>query len=93
MELYCLWIVLCGTVAFSLYALDKDRAKRGKWRIKERTLLLVSLAGGMIGGLCGMYLCRHKTKHRYFAVVNWLSLALWAAIGCLVWTKVGFVLL
>lgn len=93
MELYCLWIVLCGMVAFSLYAIDKDRAKRGKWRIKEGTLLFVSLAGGSIGGLCGMYVCRHKTKHWYFVAVNWLSLFLWAAIGYFVMTKVGFFLL
>ncbi|MBO4989995.1 MAG: DUF1294 domain-containing protein [Clostridia bacterium] len=90
MELYFLWIVLLGFVAFFLYAADKRRARRGAWRIKESVLLLISLFGGFVGGLCGMYGCRHKTRHWYFVAVNWLSLFVWVALGFLILTKVGF---
>ncbi len=57
-------------LTFVLYAIDKGRAIRGKWRIPEATLLGCSIFGGAIGGLLGMYLTRHKTKHWYFRVVN-----------------------
>lgn len=47
---------------------DKRRAQRGKWRIPEKMLFLVSLLGGSIGTWAGMYLFRHKTRHWYFVV-------------------------
>ncbi len=63
---------LCCMTAFTffLYAIDKHRAVRGKYRIPEATLLGCSILGGAVGGLVGMYLTRHKTKHWYFRVVN-----------------------
>ena len=59
-----------------LYFIDKRRAIKNKWRIKEKVLLSCSFFGGAIGGLIGLYVVRHKTKHWYFIVINWLSLAI-----------------
>ena len=70
-------------VTFCLYGADKSKAKRGAWRIPEKTLLLCSFLGGAVGGSLAMSLFRHKTKHWYFVAVN--------AIG-LVW-QVGLVIL
>ena len=53
-------------------------ARRGKWRIPEKALLLLSFFGGAIGGILGMLLFRHKTKHWYFWFVNIVGL-LWQA--------------
>ncbi|HJA33415.1 MAG TPA: DUF1294 domain-containing protein [Candidatus Mediterraneibacter merdigallinarum] len=50
------------------YGLDKGRARSGKWRIPERTLLLLSLAGGSLGALAAMLMFRHKTKKAKFVV-------------------------
>lgn len=72
-----------SAVTFVLYGVDKSRAKQGKWRISERTLLLFSFLGGGAGGLCGMYLFRHKTRHWYFVFVN-ISGWLWQ-VGLLLW--------
>lgn len=47
---------------------DKRRAKWGKWRIPENTLLLVTIIGGGIGTIAGMYTFRHKTKKLKFTV-------------------------
>lgn len=48
--------------------LDKRKAVRHKWRIPEKTLFLISIAGGSIGTWSGMYIFRHKTKHWYFVI-------------------------
>ena len=50
-----------------MYA-DKRLAQKRKWRIPEKTLFLVAGLGGSLGGLFGMYLFRHKTRHWYFVV-------------------------
>ncbi len=47
---------------------DKNRARKQRYRIPEKTLFLVSLLGGSLGTWLGMYLFRHKTKHWYFVV-------------------------
>ena len=65
-----------GLLAFILYGVDKYKAKKGKWRIPEAVLLCVGLLGGSLGALLGMYLFRHKTKHWYFWLFNWLGFAI-----------------
>ena len=54
--------------AFAAMGIDKRRAKRGAWRIPEKTLFLLALAGGSAGALAGMYTFRHKTRHKKFVV-------------------------
>lgn len=49
-------------------ALDKFKAERAKWRIPEKTLFTITLLGGGIGTIAGMYLFRHKTKKLYFTI-------------------------
>ncbi len=46
--------------------LDKQKAKRHKWRIPENTLMFVAIIGGSIGSILGMQSFRHKTKHIKF---------------------------
>ncbi|MBB5324532.1 uncharacterized membrane protein YsdA (DUF1294 family) [Anoxybacillus tepidamans] len=61
-----IYIVLVNVIGFLAMAVDKYKAKHRKWRIAERTLWLLSLAGGAIGTTAGMFLFRHKTRHRAF---------------------------
>ena len=49
-----------------MYGIDKSRARRGKWRISEKTLIGIAVIGGSIGALLGMLVFHHKTKHWYF---------------------------
>jgi uncharacterized membrane protein YsdA (DUF1294 family) len=51
---------------FAMMGLDKGKARRGKWRVSEKTLFVFALLGGALGGTAGMFLFRHKTKHRTF---------------------------
>ena len=70
---YAGWLVLLSIIAFIAYGVDK---KKGKWRTKEKTLLLLSFLGGAFGGFPAMLVFHHKTKgeHWYFTVVNLLGL-------------------
>ena len=67
-----------SVLALILYASDKRKAKKKRWRIPEKLLLGIGFLGGSIGALIGMNLFRHKTKHWYFWAVNLLGL-LWQA--------------
>ena len=62
------WIVFLAVnlFAFALYGVDKIKAKRGAWRIPERTLLAAAWLLGGVGAWLGMRVFRHKTKHLRF---------------------------
>jgi uncharacterized membrane protein YsdA (DUF1294 family) len=60
------YLLLVNLTAFLLMGLDKHRAKKDKWRIRERTLFLPVLLGGGVGGILGMKVFHHKTRHWYF---------------------------
>ena len=47
---------------------DKQKAKKHKWRIPEKTLLYITLLGGGIGTTIGMYMFRHKTQKIGFII-------------------------
>jgi uncharacterized membrane protein YsdA (DUF1294 family) len=70
MEQQIIWcyLVLINLIAFSLYGIDKAKARMGKWRIPELHLLLVAVVGGSIGALCGMFFFHHKTQHLKFRI-------------------------
>jgi len=62
------YLLLLNLTAFAAFWVDKRRARKGKYRIPERRLLLVAMLGGSIGAWLGMYLFRHKTKHLKFVI-------------------------
>ena len=66
MKFIFIYIVFTNILLFTLMAIDKQKAKLRQWRISEKTLLILALIGGSIGGILGMYTFRHKTKHWYF---------------------------
>ena len=55
-------------MSFSLMAWDKRCARTGRRRIPEKTLFLAAGCFGALGGVIGMFACRHKTRHWYFRV-------------------------
>ena len=64
--LICLAAV--NVAAFAAMGIDKAKAKAGAWRVPEATLFLLAVLGGSVGGILGMQLFRHKTKHKPFTV-------------------------
>lgn len=63
-----IWLIAVNGATFALYGIDKRQAKKGRWRIPERTLLLLPLLGGSVGGILGMAVFHHKTRHWYFRI-------------------------
>ena len=82
MSRWLLWTLIgLNLLSFALYGIDKSKAKRGAWRIPEKTLLLAALLGGSLGALLGMEVFRHKTKHWKFKLLVPLFLILHIALG------------
>ena len=61
-------VVVMNIVAFVLMGHDKKCARQGKWRVPEKTLFLVMVCFGGLGGVLGMKVFHHKTQHWYFKV-------------------------
>ena len=62
------YLLVINLVAFVMYGIDKRRAIKDKWRVPEKTLLLVALFGGSVGAFAGMQVFHHKTKHWKFLI-------------------------
>jgi len=84
MRYYLMFLAVMSVIAFLLYGADKRKARNGRWRIRESTLLLTGFFGGAVGALLGMQLFRHKTRHWYFWLVNLLGLLVQAAVAYLI---------
>ena len=64
---YCLYyLIFINIITFMMYGIDKLKAKKGKWRISEATLLRMAIVGGSIGAWAGMRIWHHKTMHKKF---------------------------
>jgi uncharacterized membrane protein YsdA (DUF1294 family) len=73
------WYFGLNAAAFLLFLWDKRAARRGSWRVRERTLLTLAWLGGFAGAFLGMRLARHKTRKWLFRLTPLLALALHAA--------------
>ena len=62
------YYVIINIVLFLAMALDKSRAIKNRRRIPEKTLFLMAILGGGVGGLIAMYTKRHKTRHIDFII-------------------------
>ena len=63
-----IYFILINIIGFLIMYIDKQKAKKGKWRIPEKTLFIITALGGGIGTIVGMYTFRHKTQKVAFVV-------------------------
>lgn len=68
MKILLWYLLIVNAASLLLILVDKRKAQKNKWRIRESTLLLWAAIGGSIGTLAGMYLFRHKTRHLKFTI-------------------------
>ena len=66
MHIILYYLLAVNIATFFLYGIDKYKAKKGKWRISEATLLTMAAIGGSIGAWAGMHIWHHKTMHKKF---------------------------
>lgn len=68
MEVLFFYLLVINFLAFIMFNLDKWYASTGGWRISERSLFIVCIAGGALGGYLGMKFAHHKTRKTLFSL-------------------------
>ena len=63
-----IYFIVINMIGFLIMFIDKQKAKRGAWRIPEKTLFIITALGGGIGTIAGMYTFRHKTQKIQFVI-------------------------
>ena len=57
------YLLAVNVLTFIVYGVDKWKARRGRWRVPEATLMGL---GGSVGAWLAMQLFRHKTQKKKF---------------------------
>ncbi len=60
------YLVIINIVTFLVYGIDKWKARKAMWRVREASLLMLAVLGGSIGAWLGMKVWHHKTQHKKF---------------------------
>ena len=66
LHIVLIYLVSINVVTFFMYGIDKWKAKKSRWRIRETALLGLAVLGGSIGAWLGMKVWHHKTLHKKF---------------------------
>ncbi len=83
------YLLCVNLIGFIIMGLDKRRAKKNMWRIKEKSIFTAALLGGAAGAWLGMNVFRHKTKHKAFRYgLPAICIVQWALIAYLIWRRV-----
>lgn len=86
-QLVLFWLLVVNVITAAAYAYDKLAAPRGGRRVRERTLWILCLAGGVGGAWLVFFAMRHKTRHRSFWIVQAIATILWVII--VAWLLLG----
>jgi len=70
------YYIFVNSLSFLISALDKLKAKKNKWRIKEDTLHIFSFLGGVYGSILSMIILKHKTKKLKFKLITLMAFLL-----------------
>ena len=90
-EVYALAVIEAAMsfLTLVLFGADKLKAKSGKRRIPEKTLLTCTVVFGAVGAWFGIFLFRHKTMHPVFPRTAFLGLLMQATAFWAVYTFCG----
>ena len=70
------YYIIFNLITLLVWGFDKLRAVQHGWRVSERLLIFLIIAGGAFGALTGMLLFRHKTRKLMFKI--------WIGLGCVI---------
>lgn len=65
-QLIIIYLIAINVATFCTYGIDKWKAKKSLWRIRETALLGLAVLGGSVGAWLGMKVWHHKTQHKKF---------------------------
>ena len=68
MKIFLYYVLLVNIYGFVLMYIDKNKSKKGRWRIPENKLFITAILFGRLGIFFGMHAFRHKTKHLKFVI-------------------------
>ncbi|MBR3021343.1 MAG: DUF1294 domain-containing protein [Bacteroidaceae bacterium] len=66
LHIIVIYLIVTNVMAFLMFGVDKWKAKKSKWRIREAALLTLALLGGSVGAWLGMKVWHQKTLHKKF---------------------------
>lgn len=69
-----IYAILINVISFIMFYIDKRKARRDRWRIKENTLHLCSFLGGAPGSILAMTVFHHKTRKPGFCAITFAAL-------------------
>ncbi len=82
------YLIIINLITFIFFWNDKRRSKKEVWRIPEKTLMGLCVIGGSIGGLLGMRVFHHKTRHALFVRGIPIIIALEIGLVLFLWLRV-----
>ncbi|MEL7649086.1 MAG: DUF1294 domain-containing protein [Sedimentibacter sp.] len=68
------YFIIINVVSFALFYADKQKARKDRWRIEEKTLHITSFLGGTPGSIAAMILFHHKTRKAGFVAITIIAL-------------------
>lgn len=69
MKFFLYYLLVVNLYGLFLMYSDKSKSIKKKWRTPEAKLLFIAFIFGSFGIFSGMYLFRHKTKHKKFTLI------------------------
>ena len=66
LQIVLVYLAVINVATFFTYGIDKRKAKKSKWRIREAALSGLAVLGGSVGAWSGMKIWHHKTLHKKF---------------------------
>jgi uncharacterized membrane protein YsdA (DUF1294 family) len=80
MKYFIYYLIVINVFSFILVYIDKKKAIKNKWRVREFYLFLSSILGGCFGFLLSMYLFHHKTKKIKFILLIPIISVIWLIV-------------
>ena len=73
------YFIIINIITIIIYGIDKYKSIKHKYRISEKTLIILAILGGPFGAFLGMLIFHHKTKKKKFMIIPIIML-IWVYI-------------
>ena len=74
------YLLIINIITFIIYGIDKYKSIKHKYRISEKTLIILAILGGSFGAFLGMITFHHKTQKKKFIILIPVIMLIWVYI-------------